>query len=224
MIVPLSATAYNRATLSIGGAAMPALVAAEYEVTVPGTWYSRPAKANDCADWQEGQNTPARVRVRENEIYHLFVNKDAVDGQLHGLARLAGLPQLRLLDLCGCRRITDAALAEIGRLTQLQNLDLSKCEHISDEGLRHLAGLTQLQWLDLSGCPQITDAGLASLAALVRLQSLDLAGCHQITDAGLAQLQALPRLQKLFISRCPRVTEAGIHEFEATLPLCMILH
>src|SRR5262245_4783726 len=207
-----------------GFQAMPELLPAECEVTVPGTWYSRPTRSSDGADWQEVQNTPARVRVRGGEVYHLFVNKEATEAQLRGLGALSELPQLCLVDLGGCRSMNDAALAELGRLTQLQFLDLSKCEQITDDGLCHLSNLVQLQWLKLSGCPQITDTGLAHLSKLARLQSLDLIGCSQITDVGLAQLHALNRLQKLLVSRCPRLTRTGLQDLETALPLCMVLH
>ena len=137
-----------------------------------------------------------------------------------GLAHLAGLTRLELLWL-DTPETTDAGLAHLAGLTRLKFLTLWHTQ-ITDSGLAHLARLTQLQWLDLGSTHNITDAGLAHLAGLTQLQQLDLSDTP-ITDAGLAHLARLTQLQHLGLIGT-RITDAGVAKLQDALPNCQIVH
>jgi hypothetical protein len=124
-----------------------------------------------------------------------------------GLKELAGLKQLRILDLWGTR-VTDAGLKELAGLKQLQVLNLHDTP-VTDAGLKELAGLNQLRGLDLA-LTEVTDAGLKELAGLKQLQVLNLWGTR-VTNAGLKELAGLKQLQVLNLSDT-RVTDAGLKE------------
>eukprot|EP00854_Cymbomonas_tetramitiformis_P022759 gene22759-27478_t len=136
---------------------------------------------------------------------------------------VAGLPGLTALDLAGCARVTDTALAALGAVRKklaatfpsrvaaraLVTLDLTRCTRITDVGVSALASLTTLATLRLGDCLHVTDAALQSLVALTALTALDLHQCRHVTDAGLASLTALPSLADLSLRGC-RVTDAGV--------------
>jgi len=116
---------------------------------------------------------------------------------------------------------TDAGLARIAGLTQLRYLFLQYDPQITDAGLARIAGLTRLQDLWVDGA-EITDKGLAHLAGLTRLQQLSL-NKTQITDAGLPYLAGLTYLQYLALTKT-QVTDEGVRKLQQALPNCRILH
>lgn len=145
------------------------------------------------------------------------------------IAALAGLPEIRSLDLEGAR-ITDAGLGRLAGLTRLQALGLTGTrvtddglEHlkgmvdlkvlvlsktaVTGSGLRHLAGATRLEELYLfeSG---VTDSGLKNVKSFKNLRHLNLWGTS-ITDAGLVHLAALVRLEHLELIGTA-ITDAGL--------------
>ncbi len=124
-----------------------------------------------------------------------------------GLKALAGLHELRLLDLEGTR-VTDAGLKELAQLKSLRGLDLANTA-VTDAGLRDLAALKELQALNL-GETKVTDAGLKNLAGLPGLKGLGLWGTR-VTDGGLKELKALPGIEALQLTDT-RVTGAGLKE------------
>lgn len=110
-----------------------------------------------------------------------------------GLRELAGLrlPDLHLLDLGYCGKITDAGVVHVSRMHTVTRLSLMASPGVTDEGLRNLQGMKNLQQLDLRGCPRITDRGLGHLAALKNLRWVQLGGCPKVSPSGVARLQAL---------------------------------
>ncbi len=101
-----------------------------------------------------------------------------------GLAQLAGLTQLRQLNLAFIP-VTGPGLTALQSMSSLESLSLPYT-HLTDEGLVHIKGLKNLQSLSLSGT-NITDAGLPNLAGLARLRTLTLYKTA-VSDAGLASL------------------------------------
>lgn len=167
-----------------------------------------------------------------------------------GLTEVAGLTNLRSLDLFSCRRITDDGFAELATLAYLEDLSVQSTG-ISGEGLQHLTACENLTTLDVgynpitsSGMIQIgqltqlkkltlthawlprrtdafADSDLQSLAGLTNLETLNLR-LNNITDAGLTHLHGLKNLRSLSIPRNKEVTSAGIEELERALPECSI--
>ena len=145
----------------------------------------------------------------------------ADDSLMSPVGRLDGL---EVLNLSGCRGVTDAGLAHLSDLTALRDLNVSGTG-ASGAGLKHLAaltrlerleapwgptrdsdlaslkGLTALRWLQFQAAsPDVTDAGLAHLSGLVNLETLSICSAR-ITSAGLASLHGLSKLQTLNVRR-----------------------
>ena len=80
-----------------------------------------------------------------------------------GLAYLEKLPNLLLLDLCGCQGIGDDGLKHVGKMQSLRALNLLRCEGITDVGLGYLLSLRLLEKLNLTHCNQITGEGVKLL-------------------------------------------------------------
>ena len=121
---------------------------------------------------------------------HAGMEAKITDRGLRELARLR-LPDLHLLDLGYCDKITDAGLVHVCRMSTVTRLSLMECTGVTDGGLRNLQGMQNLQQLDLRGCPRITDRGLGHLAAMKNLRWVQLGGCPKVSPAGVKRLQAL---------------------------------
>ncbi|KAK7411176.1 hypothetical protein VNO78_02608 [Psophocarpus tetragonolobus] len=104
------------------------------------------------------------------------------DNVVSELARLHG-GTVELLNLDGCRKITDASLVAIAdNCLLLNDLDLSKCA-ITDAGVAVLSGARQLtlQVLSLSNCCGVTNKSASSLTMLGQnLVGLNLQNCNSI--------------------------------------------
>lgn len=116
-----------------------------------------------------------------------------------GLAAVASLTNLQLLNLADCR-VGDAGLAALARLVSLESLGLNNTD-VRDTGLEHLYGLMNLKDLSLRST-EVTNAGLVHLSGLKSLERLDLDSCS-LTEQGLTYLQRLPKLRELWLSGGP---------------------
>jgi hypothetical protein len=120
----------------------------------------------------------------------------ARDESLVHLQGLGSLEELHLLDPKG---LTDHGLARIAGITSLKVLQIdpppSVWPAISDEGLRHLEALKRLERLSVRGA-RLSDEGIGRLRTLPRLAELDIEGCSGVTAAGVRRLkEARPNLK-----------------------------
>lgn len=108
-----------------------------------------------------------------------------------GLGHLARMPQLVELDLSGhsSARITDAGLAVFQHLPELKRLQLCWQRGISDAGIAHLRSCGKLEQVNLMGTPTGDGAidALRGKPALRRFTTGQL-----VTDAGLPLLHGFP--------------------------------
>lgn len=158
-----------------------------------------------------------------------------------GLAELAGLRDLRSLNLDGLR-ISRTGMKELATLKNLTRLDLGKTP-VTDADLKALAGMTKLTSLDLHGT-QVTNAGMKHVAQFKNLTTLDLGKTRvrdfgvkelagladltaldlsdtEVTDAALRELVGLKKLATLNLVGT-RTTDAGIAELQKALPNCKV--
>ncbi|XP_022143144.1 EIN3-binding F-box protein 1-like [Momordica charantia] len=112
------------------------------------------------------------------------------DGTISTLVRLHG-GTIEVLNLDGCRKITDASLVAIADGCLLLNeLDVSKCA-ISDAGLAFLSSSEQinLQVLSLSGCSEVSNKSFPFLERLGKsLVGLNLKNCHSISSGTVGMI------------------------------------
>ena len=123
-----------------------------------------------------------------------------------GLSVTKDMRRLALLNLWGCKGITDTGLTNLKGMRNLEALYLDDT-NVTDAGLQNLEGLYRLAYLGL-GQTRIGDAGIAHLKGLVALQMLRLEN-SQVTDAGLASLTDLTQLRLLYLNSC-RITDAAV--------------
>ena len=181
-----------------------------------------------------------------------------MDGNLTGIHKLS---MLRVLSL-ECDGITDSAADAIAALPQLKVLSLKHCMKLTDRAIWKLCGVEErmlrllasprkpptsprsgatatnntgiasplplppllqhtekpqirppLESLDLSGCVMLTDRGLSCLAqAFPDLSELHIGGCSRmasVTDACLLGISKCTKLQNLDLSGCTSITNAG---------------
>ena len=121
---------------------------------------------------------------------------------------------LVLLDLRGCKNITDQCLIDIVKHSHKpRRADLGDSKRVIDTGVSALgAGCGQLQSISLAGCCQVTDAGVSALGAgCGKLQSIYLIGCDKVTDTGVSALVAgCGQLQSIYLGGCINRTDAGV--------------
>jgi len=120
-------------------------------------------------------------------------------------------PRLKVLDLSGCTRVTNAGLLELSSLASLECLMLWNCLSLTSEGLQVLENLRGLTELSLRGCQQLSDLMFEHIGYLNRLERLDLRTCERITgENGFSSLFTLKRLKYLNLRGCYGITDAGL--------------
>lgn len=149
-------------------------------------------------------------RIASHGLTTVHANGQMTDAVLH---RIATMPDVTALHLAGSRLLTDAGIAAVAGMPQLRHLDIGGTG-VTDSGLEAIAGLPRLERFDGAGL-RISDASGVHLAACPRLAHVDLlwtgtgdgmiaafAGHDAlrhlitgvtVTDAGLAQLADIPR-------------------------------
>lgn len=109
-----------------------------------------------------------------------------------GLENLEGLDHLRLLRLANCEFIDDWSVGRIGGLLpNLEMLDLSGCHRVSAKGLMGLKTLKQLKYLRLEGM-DAKNIGKASLLLEETLRNLKVLGVDY--EKAFRQVEAETRL------------------------------
>lgn len=130
-----------------------------------------------------------------------------------GLAKLGGLPALRVLDLSRTQ-ITGASFDTIAQFPALACLHLQNT-NITNADLARLKVSRELLTLDLSATP-ITDDGLVHLIDLPNLSALLLLETP-VTDEGLKHIARLPQLKWVFLAGS-KVTPQGRAAFHDVRP------
>jgi len=134
------------------------------------------------------------------------------------LARLTGVPHVRVLKLHGSDRVTDAGFRHLAAFADLEEIELGGWNSpMTDAGFASLAGLPRLRSVGSWWSRRLTDGGVRStLASCPAIEDANFGGTHLgdgliealagkpgvwrvfcgdgVTDAGLARLQDIPRL------------------------------
>lgn len=126
---------------------------------------------------------------------NLCKNANLTDMAVASLVKANG-NTLKLLNLDGCKKVTDKTIMEIvERCVVLEELDLSR-SMVSDFGIALLASAKQLelQVLSLAGCQKLTGKSMLSLGKMGKsLEGLNLLSCNLVNSYSLASLE-----EKLF--------------------------
>eukprot|EP00798_Chlamydomonas_sp_ICE-L_P021874 gene21874-28906_t len=129
-----------------------------------------------------------------------------------GVLPLSGLPNLRIINLGGCREVTGTqSFASIAAHCQhLHTLQLDDCAQICNQALVHVGKITSLQKLSLNACQQVGDEGIMALVCLHKLSTLCFGGLPMVTARSLQHLGQLRYLKRLALPCCPGVDDSGI--------------
>ena len=128
------------------------------------------------------------------KVESLHLSRTMLGKDVHDLASLKSLPNLRMLNLSRQQEIDD--FSPLAKLSKLEQLNLNGCG-ISD--LNPLAGLQNLMLLQLS---QNNIADLSPLAGLKKLNHLTLTD-NKLTNEQLEHLGKLDNLEFLSIGNHP---------------------
>src|SRR5439155_19965749 len=109
--------------------------------------------------------------------------------------------------LAGGIKITDLGLAKLAKLKKLRLLDVSGAQ-ITPGGLKVLQGLPRLERLNLWNCKALDDSAAHVFAAIPSLTDLDLSDTAA-GDATLETLASLPHLKYLYLTDT-KVTPAAV--------------
>ena len=162
------------------------------------------------------------LRLCENTVFKGHRARDV-------MLALHNLENLEVLNLSGCRDITDAILAfylhgvpasnetELRKLP-IRHLNLSRLRNLTGLTLRNMAGVVpHLQRLELAGSTTTTafdEFGFATLFPTIpNLTHLDLEDNHQLTDEMLLFFCSLPVAKSIVhiqLSYCLNISDRGI--------------
>lgn len=115
-------------------------------------------------------------------------------------------------------QVTDDVSEALAGMKDLRVLDLSLASAITDRGIAGLKDLKHLTWLKLRHT-RVSDAGLKQLPKqLTYLGPRELSG---VTDAGPKDLRKLASLKRLLLNGT-QVTAEGVAEFRKARPHCEV--
>ncbi len=134
------------------------------------------------------------------DIRQLNLSKSGTDGS--GLRYVTDLP-INYIDL-NLTDVEDAGFVHMEKMPNLAIIHLDRCKKVTDAALIHLVKLP-LIGLNISGT-SITDRGLETLSHIKSLEWLDL-GDENITYEGIRTLKRLPKLRslKVYFKKAPDI-------------------
>jgi len=137
-------------------------------------------------------------------------------------AVVESLPQLKVLDLSYCPKLSGANLALLSKKAkELCRLCLAGT-NVGDADLLTL-DLAKLETLDLTET-FITEKGIENLQRLPSLRTLICKQAKGLSDTSCTSFSSLATLQELDLSYCPRLTLVGIELLVASCPQIQRVH
>lgn len=118
---------------------------------------------------------------------------------------------LKVVNLSGCEKITNASCTELGKLKKLENLNIAGCRLISNEGIRQLA-LSNIVEINLGQLYQIASGSfLPLIPQLTSLKSIVLRRTN-VNDEVVREIATYcsSTLESINLEYCPDVTNASI--------------
>lgn len=107
-------------------------------------------------------------------------------------------------------KVTDEGLAHVAKLESLKVLEISDCGAITDAGMSYLSTMTNLETFDMPNSA-IGDEGVAHLSKIPRLKTLVMNGTR-MTDKSLEFLRSTKTLRTVSVG--PAVTKPAIEKFK----------
>jgi len=114
-------------------------------------------------------------------------------------------PHLEYVKLSLCDALTSTSISALGLLcTSLEHLDLAGCFRIADDAVAAVAygSRMSLRSLILSGCRALQDSALLNLETCVGLETVEAVACPLLTREGIARLSEMDTLRTIKVSLC----------------------
>ncbi len=128
-------------------------------------------------------------------LQRLTVEGPSISDQLApSLARQTALTSLAMRNTL----ISDKGIAQLAKLDSLKIIDLRLSPLLTDKSAAALAAMTSLRAVRISGV-NMTDAGVKKLLKLPRLTEIDVRNCRKVTRAGIAAIAGKKTLRVLKI-------------------------
>ena len=164
----------------------------------------------EAGDWHSRDWRVVTERLALEEATGLDANGQMTDAMLRDIEQLSHLTTLRL---GGSQAVTDDGVRRLAGLPNLRHLDLSGTS-VTDAGLAVLAQLPNLTRVSLSWT-RVSDVGASALASCHALERVDLGGTW-CGDGAIRSLAGKPTLRH--VTSGSAVTDAGVallHEYPA---------
>ncbi len=145
----------------------------------------------------------------------LRIQRNCDDAILEQIARLKHLAVLKFRDDIEIFsdkqvKVTDEGLAHVAKIDSLKVLEISDCGAITDAGMAYLSTMSGLETFEMPNSA-IGDEGVAHLSKLPRVKTLVMDGTR-MTDKSLEYLRSTKTLRTVWVG--PAVTDPAIEKFK----------
>eukprot|EP00913_Durusdinium_trenchii_P025390 g23835.t2 len=164
-----------------------------------------------CQDVDDEGLAAVAQRCRGLRCFSIYWNVKVTDQGLGRVLRAQPCGKLQELCFSGCKFLGDETVQRIvGRAPQLRLLDLTRCPKVTDMGATLVCeNLCELQVLRLYAMAQLTPAAFNGLQRLPLLKELDLCGCRCEDESAVRLMCLCPGvLETLNLTWCCALTDA----------------
>ena len=155
----------------------------------------------------------------------LRIQRNCDDAMLNQFSRLKHLEVLKFRDELEVFsdkqvKVTDEGLAHVAKIGSLKVLEISDCGAITDAGMSYLSSMPNLESFEMPNS-SIGDEAVAHLAKLPRLKTLVMNGTP-MTDKSLEFLRSTKTLRTVSVG--PAVTKPAIEKFKKETSVLGVSH
>ncbi len=170
----------------------------------------------ELTTWSPREFGIDRIIKEAPNLRVLRIQRDCDDAMLDQVSRLKHLEVLKIRDDYEVFsdkqvKVTDEGLANVARIDSLKVLEISDCGAITDAGMSYLSSMPNLETFEMPNS-SIGDEGVAHLSKLPGLKTLVMNGTR-MTNTSLESLRTTKTLRTVFVGSA--VTDQAIETFKS---------